>query len=213
MKRGFDIAVALIALGLTWPFILAGVLAVRFTSPGPIFYRARRAGRNGVLFHMLKLRTMRVGTDSLNRRITEDNDDRITPVGHVLRKTRIDELPQFWNVLRGEMSVVGPRPEDWDIVQNHYTDAQRRVLRVAPGIVSPADLYWYPDMTYHDPPPAGVALQEHYVRRHLPAKLAKEEEYIAQQSVLFDIQVVAQTVVCVLFHFWNEPPRRPLTVE
>jgi lipopolysaccharide/colanic/teichoic acid biosynthesis glycosyltransferase len=211
MKRLFDVTVALCALVITWPLILVGAVAVRLTSPGPAFYRARRAGRNGKLFYMLKLRTMRVATDSVNRRITEDNDDRITPVGHVLRKLRIDELPQFWNVLRGDMSVVGPRPEDWDLVQNHYTPSQWEVLRVAPGIVSPADLYWYPDQTYHDPPPPGVALQDHYIRCHLPAKLAKEAEYIENQSILVDMMVVVQTAFCVLFYSWRPPRRRSLT--
>jgi lipopolysaccharide/colanic/teichoic acid biosynthesis glycosyltransferase len=160
---------------------------------------------------MLKLRTMRVGSDSVNRRITEDNDDRITPVGHMLRKFSIDELPQFWNVLRGDMSIVGPRPEDWDLVQNHYTTTQRQVLRVRPGVVSPADVYWYPDQTYHDPPPPGVALQEHYIQRHLPAKLAKEAEYIENQSLLVDTTVVVQTIFCILVHSWAPPRRRSLT--
>lgn len=209
-KRTFDIIVATGVLALTWPLIALGALAVRLSSPGPIFYRARRAGRDGVLFHMLKLRTMRVGTDSVERRITEDNDDRITPAGQVLRKFRIDELPQFWNVLRGEMSIVGPRPEDWDLVQRHYTAEQRQILRVLPGIVSPADLYWYPDLTYHDPPPPGVPLQEHYIRRHLPAKLAREADYITQQSVAGDLAIVLQTVFCVLAYSWRPPRRRAL---
>lgn len=210
-KRMFDIIVASCALAITWPLILAGAVAVVVTSPGPVFYRARRAGCNGELFHMLKLRTMRVGSDSVNRRITEDNDDRITPVGHILRKLSIDELPQFWNVLRGDMSIVGPRPEDWDLVQNHYTTTQRQVLRVRPGVVSPADVYWYPDQTYHDPPPPGVALQEHYIQRHLPAKLAKEAEYIENQSLLVDTTVVVQTIFCILFYSWAPPRRRSLT--
>lgn len=212
-KRLFDIVVAVSVLALVWPFLLVGGLAVWLTSPGPIFYRARRAGRDGKLFHMLKLRTMRVGLDSVTRRITEEHDDRITPVGRVLRKCSLDEFPQFWNVLRGEMSIVGPRPEDWDIVQQHYTPEQRRVLRVAPGITSPADVYWYPDMTYHDPPPPGVALQTHYIERHLPAKLAKEAEYIERQSLLVDATVVAQTAFCVLVRSWLPPARRPLTLE
>jgi len=210
-KRAFDIIVSSCVLTITWPLIVVGALAVRLTSPGPIFYRARRAGRDGKLFHMLKLRTMRVGMDSPDRRITEDNDDRITPAGQVLRKFRIDELPQFWNVLRGEMSIVGPRPEDWDIVQNHYTAEQRQILQVPPGIVSPADVYWYPDLTYHDPPPQGVGLQEYYIQRHLPAKLDREADYIERQSLLVDISVVAQTVFCVLVHSWLPPRRRSLS--
>lgn len=213
MKRLFDIVFSAGALLVVWPLILIGALAVKATSPGPTFYRAKRCGRGGKPFTMFKLRTMRVGCDSLDRRITEDHDDRITPVGAVLRKFRLDELPQFWNVLRGDMSIVGPRPEDWDIVQRYYTPEQRRILTVRPGIVSPADVLWYPDLTYHDPPPAGVALQEHYLQRHLPAKLAEELRYADRQSLLLDLWVIAQTIVCVTIWSWRPPTRRALSLE
>src|SRR3990172_987536 len=147
IKRLFDIVFAICILSVTWPLILIGALAVKLTSPGPAFYRAKRAGLGGRPFDMLKLRTMRIGTDTPDRKITAEQDDRITPAGRVLRKFKIDELPQFWNVLRGEMSVVGPRPEDWDIVQQHFTPEQQRTLEVRPGIASPADIRWYPDLT------------------------------------------------------------------
>ena len=111
-KRFFDIIFSAITLILTSPLILTGALAVRLSSPGPAFYRAKRAGIEDKAFDMYKLRTMRTGTDSTNRRITNAEDERITPVGKLLRKLKIDELPQFWNVLIGEMSIVGPRPED-----------------------------------------------------------------------------------------------------
>jgi lipopolysaccharide/colanic/teichoic acid biosynthesis glycosyltransferase len=208
--RLFDAAFASLALLFTSPVILIGALAVKLSSPGPAFYRAKRAGRGGKPFVMFKLRTMYVNTDAPDRRVTGDRDDRITPVGRLLRKFRIDELPQFWNVLRGDMSVVGPRPEDWDIVERTYTPAQRRVLEARPGIVSPADVRWYPDMTYHDPPPPGVPIQEHYIRRHLPAKLAEELRYIERRTLLLDIGVIFQTVYCVLVRSWLLPERRPL---
>ncbi len=209
-KRLCDVIVAGIGLALTWPLILAGAIAVKLTSPGPAFYRARRAGQYGVPFTMYKLRTMRVGLDTVDRRVTEANDDRITPVGRWLRRLRIDELPQLWNVLRGDMSVIGPRPEDWDIVERHYTDAMRRTLSVRPGLAALSDVYWYPDFAYHDPPPAGVPLQEHYLRRHLPARLAVDLEYIERQSLLLDLWIIIRVIFCILVYSWLPPPRRPM---
>lgn len=210
MKRLFDIVVATAVLAITWPLILVGAIAVKLSSPGPAFYRAPRAGQGGKLFHMYKLRTMRVGQDAVDRRVTSEHDDRITPVGHWLRKTKIDELPQFWNVLRGDMSVIGPRPEDWDIVQHHYTPAQMRVLDVRPGIAAPADLRWYPDLTYHDPPPAGVPMQEYYIKHHLPLQVAESLRYVENQSLLLDMYVLLKTAYCVLVYSWLPPKKKPV---
>jgi len=213
VKRLFDIFVATLLLLLVWPLILIGAFAVKLTSPGPAFYRAKRAGKGNSPFDMFKLRTMYAGSDPSDRRITEPEDSRITPVGAFLRKFKIDELPQFWNVLRGEMSIVGPRPEDWDIVQKHYTDEQRRTLEVRPGITSLAEIIWYPDLTYHDPPPDGVPLQEWYLRRHLQARLAEELRYLEEQSMLFDFKMIGKTIYCVLVHSWQPPMKRPLVLE
>jgi lipopolysaccharide/colanic/teichoic acid biosynthesis glycosyltransferase len=212
-KRTFDLIFAVCALLVTWPVIVIAAVAVRLTSPGPAFYRATRAGLNGRAFDMFKLRTMRLGCDPVERRITEPADDRITAVGEWLRTFSIDELPQFWNVLRGDMSVVGPRPEDWGIVHDYYTWEQRRVLSVRPGIVSPADVRWYPDLTFHDPPPPDVPLQEHYLRRHLPAKLAEELRYVARSSLLLDMIVICQTLLCIAGRAWITPKRRPVVVD
>ncbi len=213
VKRLFDIVFATCALVATWPLILLGALAVKATSPGPAFYRAKRAGLEGKPFYMLKLRTMRVDADTPDRKITAAQDDRITPVGRWLRKLKIDELPQFWNVLRGDMTIVGPRPEDWDIVQQHYTPEQWRTLDVRPGITSPAAVRWYPDLTYHDPPPPGVAVQDWYLRRHMPAQLAEALRYVERQSLWLDLKVIGQTIFCVLLNSWSPPPKQPLMPE
>lgn len=212
-KRLFDLVFAACSLLVTWPLILTGALAVKLTSPGPALYRAKRAGLGGRPFDMLKLRTMRVGTDTADRRVTAERDDRITPVGHILRKFKIDELPQLWNVLRGEMSIVGPRPEDWDIVQQYYTPEQRRMLEVRPGIAALADVSWYPDLTYHDPPPAGIPIQEWYLKRHLPVQAAEGLRYVEQQSMLLDLKILARMVFCVLFYSWLPPKKQPLSLE
>ncbi len=210
VKRGADVALALGALVLTGPVILLGALGVKLTSRGPAFYRARRAGLGGRPFTMFKLRTMRVGEDAPDRKITADRDDRVTGIGRWLRRFKIDELPQFWNVLRGDMAIVGPRPEDWDIVQQHYTAADRRALEVRPGIASPVDVQWYPDLTHHDPAPPEVPAQDHYLRRHLPVQVAEAIRYADRQTLWLDLRVMARLVFCVLVHSWLPPARRPL---
>jgi lipopolysaccharide/colanic/teichoic acid biosynthesis glycosyltransferase len=209
-KRLIDVALALTALALTGPLILLGALAVKLSSRGPAFYRARRAGLKGRPFAMFKLRTMRVGTDSANRKVTAEDDDRVTAVGRWLRKCKIDELPQFWNVLKGDMAVVGPRPEDWDIVNAHYTAEQRHALDVRPGIASPVDVEWYPDLTYHDPVPPGVTTQEHYLERHLPVQTAEAVRYVERRSLWLDFQVMLRLAFCVLVRSWLPPAKRAL---
>jgi lipopolysaccharide/colanic/teichoic acid biosynthesis glycosyltransferase len=110
------------------------------------------------------------------------------------------------------MSIIGPRPEDWDIVQRYYTPEQRRLLEVRPGIASPADVRWYPDLTFHDPPPSGVPIQEYYLQRHLPVKLAEELRYVEGWSLLVDLTVMLQTVYCVLIRSWLPPKQQPLSM-
>ena len=212
-KRLFDVVFSICVLLIAWPIIAVGALLVKLTSPGPIFYRAKRAGLEGRSFDMLKLRTMYVGTDMLERKVTATQDNRITSAGGLLRKFKIDELPQFWNVLRGEMSIVGPRPEDCDIVTQFFTHEQWRTLDVRPGIASPADVRWYPDLTYHDPPPAGTAMQEWYLERHLPAQLSESLRYIDRRSLLLDLKVMVQIAYCILVYSWRPPKERPVSLE
>jgi lipopolysaccharide/colanic/teichoic acid biosynthesis glycosyltransferase len=211
IKRLFDIIFASCVLFVTSPLILIGALAVKLTSPGPAFYKARRAGLRGKLFYMMKLRTMRVDTDTSDRKITDAEDNRITLAGKWLRKLKIDEFPQFWNVLMGDMSIVGPRPEDYDIVQTYYTPEQRRILKVRPGITSPVEVRWYPDLTYHDVPPEGVSTQEYYLQRHLPAQLNEGLRYVERQNLFLDLQVIMQTFYCILIHSWIPPKKQPLS--
>src|SRR5581483_10899404 len=120
------------------PLIVAAAAAIKLDTPGPVTYRGRRVGLNGVEFEIVKLRTMRMGADR-GPRITVGGDERVTRVGRVLRRSKLDELPQLWNVIRGDMSLVGPRPEHPDYVAL-YTDRQRRVLSVRPGITSRASV-------------------------------------------------------------------------
>jgi lipopolysaccharide/colanic/teichoic acid biosynthesis glycosyltransferase len=212
-KRLFDIVFASAILLMTWPLIVVAGLAVKLTSAGPAFYRARRAGRDGRLFLMLKIRTMRVGADTPERKITAEGDSRITRVGQWLRRFELDELPQFWNIIRGDMSVVGPRPEDYDIVQQYYTPEQRRTLLARPGLVSPSAVRWYPDMAFHDPPDPGVSMQDWYLARHLPVQLADAAEYVEHCSLALDMKVIIRTAYCVLVYSWIPPAKRPFPLE
>lgn len=136
-KRVLDLAVAATALIFLWPVMIVASMAVRASSSGPVLYRARRVGRDGHEFDAFKFRSMYTG--AAGPAITAAQDHRVTRVGKVLRKTKIDELPQLFNVVRGEMSIVGPRPEDPRYVSG-YDDDQRQILRWRPGITSPASL-------------------------------------------------------------------------
>jgi lipopolysaccharide/colanic/teichoic acid biosynthesis glycosyltransferase len=210
IKRFIDIVFSLVMLICVSPLILLSALLVKLNDSGPMFYKAKRAGLGGKPFEMYKLRTMKVGTDSADRKITQAEDERITSVGKWLRKFKIDELPQFINVLLGDMSIVGPRPEDWEIVFNYYTTDQYKVLKTRPGIACPVDVKWYPDLTYHDPPPPHIRMQQWYINRHLPVQVSEGIEYVENQSLLLDLKVMVQTFFCIFWYSWNLPPKRSL---
>jgi exopolysaccharide biosynthesis polyprenyl glycosylphosphotransferase len=137
-KRLFDIFFSLFALLLTLPFMLLVAAFIRLSSPGPVFYRQERIGFKGQPFNIIKFRTMRQDAEQNGPRLSSAADPRITPIGRLLRKTRLDELPQFFNVLNGEMSVVGPRPERQFFIDQIMLKAPyyRRLHRVKPGITS-----------------------------------------------------------------------------
>ncbi len=190
MKRALDIAIALPLLILLSPVIVVLASAVRLTSGGPALYRATRVGQGGRTFDMFKLRTMRTTGGPA---ITSADDPRITPLGRLLRSTRVDELPQLWNVVRGDMSLVGPRPEDPRFVA-YYSDAQRAVLSVRPGLAGLAQLAFHHEARLLDPAdPAGS-----YVSRVLPRKLEMDLEYVRRNSLAGDLAILWRTLV-VLF--------------
>jgi lipopolysaccharide/colanic/teichoic acid biosynthesis glycosyltransferase len=137
LKRPFDIVTAAAGLLVASPVMVVIAACVRLTSRGPAIYRATRVGRGGSPFTLYKFRSMRV--DQRGHRITAAGDPRITRVGRLLRSTKLDELPQFINVLRGDMSIVGPRPEDPKYVES-YNDEQRQILKFRPGLTSPASI-------------------------------------------------------------------------
>src|SRR5215470_3363553 len=140
-KRALDVVVSLVALVVTLPLMVAIGMAVACESGRPVFYRGWRVGRDGRVFKILKFRTMVRAAGGLGGVITVAGDSRITRTGRLLRRTKLDELPQFLNVLRGEMSIVGPRPEHPNYVRM-YTEQQRRVLSVRPGITGIASVHY-----------------------------------------------------------------------
>ncbi len=176
-------------------------LLIKLDTPGPALYRGPRVGRGGGIFHIYKFRSMVHEEGGVGPAITAKGDARVTRVGRFLRATKIDELPQFLNVLKGDMSIVGPRPEHPRYVA-HYTKEQRRLLSVRPGLVSPATLAY----RYEEALLAGSnGPEEVYLNVILPDKLRRDLEYLKRRSFAYDVVLVARTVL-VLF-------RRPRPVS
>jgi len=190
--RALDFVVSLVALVMLAPLLLIVAIIVKCSSPGPVLYRAERAGRYGRPFTLYKFRSMVVASPGTGPRITATGDPRITRVGRWLRRTKLDELPQFFNTLKGDMSLVGPRPEDPALVETYSAD-QRRLLTVKPGITSPATvLNRYEEELLSGPDPETV-----YRRDVLPTKLRMELEYLDRRTVAGDLRVLAHTVVAL----------------
>ena len=193
-KRLFDVSVASVALLISLPLWLFAAIGIAMSSPGPIFYRATRIGKGGVRFRMLKFRTMTVGTAALSE-ITAPADSRVFPFGRALRLLKIDELPQLLNILRGEMSIVGPRPESHVIVSEHYTGWMKETLDVLPGLTSVGALFGY---SFGDELIDPARPEESYVERLLPAKLALERAYLERSSFSGDIVTMVRTGLAII---------------
>ncbi len=195
LKRAFDVVASLLGLILLSPFFLPVAFLLHRESPGPIFYRGPRMGRNGKPFGILKFRTMYACPESYSGpRITAKDDDRITPLGRWLRDTKLNELPQLWNVLMGEMSLVGPRPEDPEIVKTWPPEAQEEILSVRPGITSPASVLYRDEEDLL--PKNGV--MDVYFRDILPDKLRLDRLYVRNHSFLGDLDILLWTVMSLL---------------
>ena len=191
-KRAFDILCSFLGLTVLSPVLLVVSVLVAVTSPGGVFFRQERIGKDGKPFRIFKFRSMR--KDNAGLKITTGNDSRITPVGRFLRKSKIDELPQLINVLVGDMSFVGPRPEVADYV-NLYTPYQRQVLLVRPGIPGLGSLRFRHEndlLTASDDP------NRTYVEQIMPRKIDLDLEYIPHASVFYDIKLIFQTFAVVI---------------
>jgi lipopolysaccharide/colanic/teichoic acid biosynthesis glycosyltransferase len=173
-RRLVDVAVAAAALAVLSPVLAVVGLLIRFSSPGPVVYRARRVGLHGQTFTIFKFRTMRTEADG-GGAITASGDPRVYPLGSWLRRHKVDELPQLVNVLRGEMSLIGPRPEDPQIVATHYRDEHLLTLDVRPGLTSPGSLY---NCTHGEAMLTGPDPDTAYAAHVLPVKLALDLVYL-----------------------------------
>lgn len=191
-KRTFDIGVALVGIVLTGPLMLAVAAAIKLTQGGEVLYRGKRTGLYGKPFYILKFRSMVPNAEQIGGTTTGKDDPRLTPVGKVIRRFKIDELPQFFNVLRGDMSIVGPRPEV-DEYTNQYTDDERRILSMRPGITDFASLR-FNDLQEV----VGQEDPDEYFRQHvLPQKNALRLQYVDQWSLGTDVKILARTAAVV----------------
>lgn len=195
MKRTFDLVMALVLLVLLSPVLLVLVAAVALSSPGGAFFRQIRVGRGGREFKLLKFRTMRPGSEAGGQLTIGGRDPRVTGVGYALRKTKLDELPQLWNVLIGEMSIVGPRPEVPKYVAL-YTPEQRVVLSVRPGITGMASIDYIDEneLLARAPDP-----EQAYIEQVMPAKLALDMRYVRERSLWLDLKILLTTARRVIF--------------
>jgi lipopolysaccharide/colanic/teichoic acid biosynthesis glycosyltransferase len=199
LKRAFDLTASLVGLALSSPLLVLAALAIKLTSTGPVLHRAARVGRNGTLFTLYKFRSMRSDAHR-GPSLTTSGDPRITRVGVLLRRFKIDELPQLVNVVRGEMSLVGPRPEDARFVAA-YTPEQKRVLGVRPGVTSPASVVYRDESQLL--PDGSEQAESVYLSEIMPAKLALELDYLEKRTFWSDLRVLVRTGRAVL-----EPSRR-----
>ena len=193
MKRIFDIVSCTLAVLLLLPFEIVIALCIVCGSKGGVFYRQTRIGLNGKDFKLLKFRTMRPNADQQGLLITVGNDQRITRIGKFLRKYKLDELPQLLNIIKGDMSVVGPRPEVRRYV-DLYDERQRHVLTVRPGLTDYASLKYISEselLAKSDDP------EKTYIEEIMPAKLELNLQYIDNQSFKEDLKLIFQTIASI----------------
>jgi lipopolysaccharide/colanic/teichoic acid biosynthesis glycosyltransferase len=193
-KRIFDVVVSVVVLVLTAPLSFAAAIAILLSSPGPLIFRQQRVGLHGRTFDILKFRTMRPAQPGASE-ITVGEDNRIVPIGRTLRKWKIDELPQLVNVLRGEMSLVGPRPEVPSYVALYPAEARSLIQSVRPGITDRASIKYRNESAILANQPDSLAYYRDVI---LPDKLALGIEYARRASLIEDIRIILSTARSLL---------------
>lgn len=179
MKRIFDFLMSLIAIIILSPVILITALAVKFTSPGPMLFKQRRIGKDNIEFEIYKFRTMRIDTPNVPTHLLENPDQWITPVGKFLRKTSLDELPQLFNILKGQMSIVGPRPALYNQLDLKEMRTEVGVHKLVPGLTGWAQINGRDEIP-------------------LSLKVNLDREYLDRKSFFFDIKIIIMTVLSVI---------------
>jgi len=194
VKRFFDLFFALPSFFILSPLFCLIAIAVRIDTPGPVFFKQKRMGRNFVPFHIFKFRTMIHDAEKRGLSITSGNDTRITKIGKYLRKAKLDELPQIINVVRGDMSLVGPRPEVGKYVE-HYSEDYAVILQVRPGITDISSIKYRDEegvlKRQNDP-------ETYYIESLLPEKINLAKDYIHNRSVIYDLKLIFQTFKKIL---------------
>jgi lipopolysaccharide/colanic/teichoic acid biosynthesis glycosyltransferase len=194
MKRLFDFAVALLLLLLLFPLFLVVAVCIKIDSDGPVFYKQSRVGKGMHSFKLYKFRTMHLVQVSNSSLTIGAHDPRITAVGYWLRKYKIDELPQLLNVLFGDMSLVGPRPELMKYVR-YYNQDQQRVLTVKPGITDWASIQFCNESDLLE---QAEEPENYYIREIIPAKLSRSLQYIDHHDVWIDLKIIFLTVLRII---------------
>lgn len=202
IKRLFDIVASGVALIVLIPVWIIAIVGIEISDPGPVFYFAQRVGKNNKLFKMYKFRSMRVDNNA-NEKSLRPDQDRIFPFGRFIRRTKIDELPQLFNVFNGSMAVVGPRPAAKDQVDITRGGDNAIVASVKPGLTSPAALY---DYLYGDE----IEDEAEYMDKVAPTRLALDRYYIGQQKLGYDIKMIWYTVKCIVGTIVGKPQIRIL---
>ncbi len=202
IKRVFDITFSFLGLLFLSPFFIFAAIMIKRESIGPVFYRGLRVGKDGKNFEIIKFRTMYEKAESYEGpRITSSEDSRITSVGRWLRSTKINELPQLWNVLRGEMSLVGPRPEDPEIASAWPEETRRIILSIRPGITSPASIAYYDEEKQLSSP----NFMDDYIGVIMPDKLRLDCLYVRHHSFLADLDAIFWTLTVLVPRYSKKP--------
>lgn len=194
-KRLLDLFLSTAALLVFSPLLLLLALLVKASSQGPVFFRQERAGKNGRYFRIFKFRSMAVDPDAEKKGFEPGSKMRVTPIGKILRKTKLDELPQLLNVLKGEMSIVGPRPEVRRYIEL-YPERWNTVLSIAPGITDPGSIEFRNE---EEILAAASDPEKEYTEKLLPSKLDLYENYVASVSFVSDIKIIVRTAKAVIF--------------
>ncbi len=190
VKRCFDILFAVLFLLVFSPIYLLTIIIIKIVSPGPVIYKAIRVGKDGQLFTCYKFRSMRVDSGKV-KLTTLENDDRIFPFGKFIRKTKIDEMPQVFNIFRGDMSVVGPRPEDQENAEKVYVGEFKHIMDVKPGLTSTASLYDYTHGELFED-------EQSYEKIFMPKKLQLELYYVNHKSIWYDLWLILKTAWLII---------------
>ena len=194
MKRAFDIIFSLVVLIIFFPFGLLISIAILSSLRGGVFYRQERIGKRGKPFMLFKFRSMKLNADKKGKLTVGMTDSRITKIGVFIRKYKLDEFPQFINVLIGDMSVVGPRPEVEEFVA-YYTDEQKRILDVKPGITDYASIEYFNENALLA---ASENPKQDYIKKIMPQKINLNQKYIKRPTLTHDLKIILRTVQRIL---------------